>query len=50
MGKKPVFVRVCNLLTVIPIRSCQKLSKRICLWDLVQDIGIIHITQIVEAI
>lgn len=35
---------------VIPIRSCQKFSKQICLWDLAQGIGIISIIQIVEAI
>ena len=34
----------------IPIRSCQKFSKQICLWDLVQIIGILFIIQIVEAI
>ena len=35
---------------LIPTRSRQKFSKRICLWDLVQGIGIISIIQIVEAI
>ena len=35
---------------VIPTRSCQKFSKQICLWDLVQVIGILFIIQIVEAI
>lgn len=35
---------------VIGHRSRQKFSKRICLWDLVQGIGIISIIQIVEAI
>ena len=35
---------------VIPTRSCQKFSKQICLWDLVQLIGILFIIQIVEAI
>ena len=35
---------------VIPTRSCQKFSKQICLWDLVQGIGIISILQIVMAI
>ena len=35
---------------LIPIRSCQEFSKQICLWDLVQSIGIISIIQIVEAI
>ena len=34
----------------IPIRSCQKFSKQICLWDLAQIIGILFIIQIVEAI
>ena len=34
----------------IPIRSCQKFSKQICLWDLAQNIGILSIIQIVEAI
>lgn len=33
-----------------PTRSCQKFSKQICLWDLVQIIGILFIIQIVEAI
>ena len=49
-GKKPVFMRVCVDLTVIPTRSCQKFSKQICLWNLAQSIGIIFIIQIVEAI
>ena len=49
-AKKPVFMRVFAVSSVIPTRSCQKFSKQICLWDLVQGIGIIHITQIVEAI
>lgn len=31
-------------------RSCQKFSKQICLWNLVQVIGILFIIQIVEAI
>ena len=35
---------------VIPTRSCQKFSKQICLWDLVQVIGILFIIQIAEAI
>ena len=35
---------------LIPIRSCQKFSKQICLWDLAQIIGILFIIQIVEAI
>ena len=35
---------------VIPHCSCQKFSKQICLWDLVQDIGILFIIQIVGAI
>ena len=35
---------------LIPTRSCQKFSKQICLWDLVQGIGIIFIIQIVGAI
>ena len=49
-AKKPVFMRVFAVSSVIPTRSCQKFSKRICLWDLVQGIGIISIIQIVEAI
>ena len=49
-AKKPVFMRVCAVLSVIPTRSCQKFSKQICLWDLAQGIGIIFIIQIVEAI
>ena len=35
---------------VIRIRSCQKFSKQIYLWNLAQSIGIIFIIQIVEAI
>ena len=35
---------------IIPTRSCQKFSKQICLWDLVQGIDIIFIIQIVGAI
>ena len=34
----------------IPIRSCQKFSKQICLQDLAQSISILFIVQIVEAI
>ncbi len=49
-AKKPVFMRVCAVSSVIPTRSCQKFSKQICLWDLAQNIGIISIIQIVEAI
>ena len=49
-AKKPVFMRVCAVLSVIPTRSCQKFSKQICLWNLAQSIGIIFIIQIVEAI
>ena len=49
-AKKPVFMRVFAVSSVIPTRSCQKFSKQICLWDLVQGIGIIFIIQIVEAI
>lgn len=37
-------------LGVTQTRSCQKFSKQICLWDLVQGIGIIFIIQIVGAI
>ena len=48
--KKPVFMRVSEGSEIIPTRSCQKFSKQICLWDLVQSIGIISIVQIVEAI
>ena len=49
-AKKPVFMRVFAVSSVIPTRSCQKFSKQICLWDLAQNIGIISIIQIVEAI
>ena len=49
-AKKPVFMRVFAVSSVIPTRSCQKFSKQICLWDLAQGIGIIFIIQIVEAI
>ena len=49
-AKKPVFMRVCAVLSVIPTRSCQKFSKQICLWDLTQGVGIISIIQIIEAI
>ena len=49
-AKKPVFMRVFAVSSVIPTRSCQKFSKQICLWDLVQGISIISIIQIVEAI
>lgn len=49
-AKKPVFMRVFAVSSVIPTRSCQKFSKQICLWDLVQVIGILFIIQIVEAI
>ena len=37
-------------ISVTPTRSCQKFSKQICLWDLAQNIGILFIIQIVEAI
>jgi hypothetical protein len=49
-AKKPVFMRVFAVSSVIPTRSCQKFSKQICLWDLAQIIGILFIIQIVEAI
>lgn len=49
-AKKPVFMRVFAVSSVIPIRSCQKFSKQICLWDLARIIGILFIIQIVEAI
>lgn len=49
-AKKPVFMRVFAVSSVIPTRSCQKFSKQICLWDLAQSIGILFIIQIVEAI
>ena len=49
-AKKPVFMRVCAVSSVIPIRSCQKFSKQICLWDLAQTSGMLFIMQIVEAI
>ena len=41
---------VLNASYFTPTRSCQKFSKQICLWDLVQGIGIIFIIQIVMAI
>ena len=41
---------VFTILQLIPTRSCQKFSKQICLWDLAQNIGILFIIQIVEAI
>ena len=47
---------VCLVNSTAPIRrkvaarSCQKLSKQICLWDLAQSIDIISIIQIVTAI
>ena len=49
-AKKPVFMRVFAVSSVIPTRSCQKFSKQICLWELAQIIGILFIIQIVEAI
>ena len=49
-AKKPVFMRVCAVSSVIPTRSRQTYSKRICLWDLAQIISIVSIIQIVEAI
>ena len=49
-AKKPVFMRVFAVSSVIPTRSCQKFSKQICLWGLAQSIGIIFIIQIVGAI
>ena len=49
-AKKPVFMRVFAVSSVIPTRSCQKFSKQICLWDLAQSIDILSIIQIVEAI
>lgn len=49
-AKKPVFMRVFAVSSVIPIRSCQKFFKQICLWDLAQIITILFIIQIVEAI
>ena len=48
--KNPVFMRVSWVMLITPIRSCQKFSKQICLWDLAQSIGILFIIQIVEAI
>ena len=32
---------------LIPTRSCQGYSKRICLWDLAQSVSIVFIIQIV---
>ena len=49
-AKKPVFMRVFAVSSVIPTRSCQKFSKQICLCNLAQGVGIIFIIQIVEAI
>ena len=49
-AKKPVFMRVFAVSSVIPTRSCQKFSKQICLWELARIIGILFIIQIVEAI
>ena len=44
------FLQICDYFGITPTRSCQKFSKQICLWDLAQNIGIISIIQIVEAI
>lgn len=41
---------VFTILQLIRIRSCQEISKQICLYDLAQDISILFIIQIVEAI
>ena len=49
-AQKPVFMRVYAILSVIRTRSCQEISKQICLYDLAQDISILFIIQIVEAI
>ena len=38
------------MMFIIPTRSCQAYSKRICLWDLAQSICIVFIIQIVWAI
>ena len=48
--QEPSVFKALRVLLVIPTRSCQKFSKQICLWDLVQGIGIIFIIQIVETI
>ena len=48
--EKPSVYGLLRAFEIIPTRSCQKFSKQICLWDLVQGIGIISIIQIVEAI
>ena len=48
--KNPVFMRVYNLLTVIPTRSCQVCSKQFCLWDLALIIYIVSIIQMVWAV
>ena len=48
--RKPDKYWIFTVVQIIPTRSRQKFSKRICLWDLVQGIGIISIIQIVEAI
>ncbi len=49
-AKKPVFMRVFAVSSVIPTRSCQKFSKQICLWDLAQSVCIVLIIQIVWVI
>ena len=55
--KEPVYWTYCCSIyrlylgfAIIQTRSRQKFSKQICLWNLVQGIGIIFIIQIVEAI
>ena len=49
-ARNPSKIGLSGAAWTIPTRSRQKFSKRICLWDLVQGIGIISIIQIVEAI
>ena len=49
-AKKPVFMRVFAVSSVIPTRSLQENIKQFCLWDLAQIIGILFIIQIVETI
>lgn len=48
--QKPSDSKAFGVALVIPTRSHQTYSKRICLWDLAQIIGIVSIIQIVEAI
>lgn len=49
-SQKPSHIRLFRVSEIIPIRSCQKFSKQICLWGLAQSIGILLIIPIVETI